>query len=100
MTENELKLRRGLIEFVQFLKENDAYNSFLSIIYKSKLYKYGSVSPTKLWKNIDDRTSAMGQLRCILATSFTWWQTPQGHHYWSNLDKKWSDRLDIIESQI
>ena len=100
MTENELKLRRGLIEFVQFLKENGAYNIFLSVIYKSKLYKYGSVSPTKLWKNIDDRASAMMQLRCILATSFTWWQTPQGHHYWSNLDKKWSDRLDIIESQI
>lgn len=100
MTQNELKLRRGLIEFVQFLKENGAYNIFLSVIYKSKLYKYGSVSPTKLWKNIDDRASAMMQLRCILATSFTWWQTPQGHHYWSNLDKKWSDRLDIIESQI
>lgn len=100
MTENELKLRRGLIEFVRFLKENGAYNIFLSVIYKSKLYKYGSVSPTKLWKNIDDRTSAMEQLRLILATSFTWSQTPQGHHYWSNLDKKWSDRLDIIESQI
>ena len=101
MTEDEIKVRRGLIEFVQFLKENGAYNIFLSVIYKSKLYEYGSLSPMKLWRRYaDDETSAMAHLRSILVTSFTWCQTPQGHHYWSNLDKKWSDRLDIIESQI
>lgn len=100
MTENEIKAKSGLVEFVRFLKKNGAYNTFLSAIYKSKLYEYGSISPMKLWKRVDDKASIMTQLRTILVMSFTWSETPQGHYYWSNLDKKWSDRLDIIESQI
>lgn len=99
MTENELKLRRGLIEFVRFLKENGAYNTFLSAIYKSKFYEHGSLSPMKLWKRVDDKASIMTRLRAILVTSFTWSETPQGHDYWSMLDKKWADRLNLMESQ-
>lgn len=73
----ELKKR-----FIQFLQEHEAYEGFLNGL-KTARGILGEMA-------MDEYQTECGPAshRYILH-AFVWIETPEGHCYWSDLDKKW-----------
>lgn len=73
----ELKKR-----FIQFLHENKAYDSFMNGL-KNARGILGEVAFEEI------------QIECRIAPqryvlhAFVWIETPEGHQFWSTLNKKW-----------
>lgn len=68
-------------EFIQFLKQNNAYEQFMfnfkkqNDFFRTKKSNFVNYSPTDLWKYVD--------------YAFNWNKTNEGWDYWAILDKKW-----------
>ena len=78
--------------FLQFLKENNAYEEFM-FNFESKEGRFyranrGLLCPTEKYF-----TSCYS--RSYLRDAFLWNDTSQKHDYWSSLNKKWFELWEI-----
>lgn len=65
--------------FNEFLKTNNAFDA-----YYENINEGGSKQSDFVW-----RFFSRGHISGIIDNSFIWSNTPQGHDYWSNLDRMW-----------
>lgn len=69
-------------EFCEFLKENDAYDSYFLYLRKS------------------DRQERTMNPENYIFLAFDWINTKEGTEYWAGLDEKWDERLQKIRKPI
>lgn len=72
--------------FIQFLKDNNAYDAFV----KNGLLDHGSTidSIIKNWTNNPEKW---------ISTAFYWLNTDEGHDYWYRIEQAWKIILNKEE---
>lgn len=94
--------RQMVVEFLLFLKENNALNGYQNAVRKQKWPYFKTIEnninpftiePIKLLFN--------PQQYCeLINKAFSWASTQEGYTYWEKLDRKWRRRIKDIEIQI
>ena len=88
------------MEFIKFLKNNNAYDEYLYAVRdKIKEYKdYDKIKPLYLYCLINPLVRPkLNQIfqgkhpKDIIDRSFCWADTQQGHRFWEKLNDKWND---------
>ena len=90
------------LEFIAFLKENNAYNKF-----KKNCLKYRHVNnPTHAIELYDFlnplvryKKKGYTDLCSIINTSFVWRLTPEGFAFWGNLNEKWVEKFFLLQEK-
>jgi hypothetical protein len=77
----ERNIDRRLIQFINFLKDNDAFNSFVYELGVQKSLKFYSY----LSKFIKKNETLLNAIDC----AFTWSDTKEGFEHWCSLSEDW-----------
>ena len=99
----ELTLQELEMEFIKFLKKNNAYKQYMTARRQYLQKECGAtafqlVNPNMLVSWHFGKYDYEG----IIDKSFSWRQTKEGHDFWSKLDDKWYDiasNIKIIKKQ-
>lgn len=96
----ELTYREIVKEFLLFLKKENAYKKYIKAIKQQKkgqfknLGNYINVLTIDSLKGCFVYSSNIGYL---IDSSFHWASTKEGHDFWSELDRKWHDKMRNTE---
>ena len=75
-------------KFIKFLKDNNAWENF-----QRALKNYHR--DVKGYKEIVEKDRKLALLR-----AFSWYETEEGHKYWSKLDTKWLEENQSLKDQV
>ena len=71
-------------KFIQFLVENDAYEQYMQ-----NFLNFGRSKPFDEWfEQLENKMDG-------ICSCFMWQDTPEGHEFWENLNRKW---IKFVES--
>ena len=96
----ELTYREIIREFLFFLKKENAYKKYIKAIKQQKKEQF------KNWENYINIFTINNFKGCfrsdsnignLIDYSFHWAITKEGHDFWSELDKKWRDKMRNTE---
>ncbi len=96
----KLTYREIIREFLLFLKKENAYKEYIKAIKRQKkgefknLGNYINVFTINSLKICFKSDSNIGNL---IDNSFHWDATKEGHYFWSELDRKWCDKMRNVE---
>ena len=82
-------------KFKNFLKENGAYDSFITELIKCHFNNPDLANLTSIIKWFFKVTEFKRTVDSdILIEAFEWSSTKNGHKYWSNLNINWKNRIE------
>jgi hypothetical protein len=87
-----------LKHFVNFLKENNALESYLFNIKKeSNRYRLSRVFKVLFAKNAIEKIEFLTNAPYLIGNAFCWVESRKGIYYWENLSMKWVDYLNELK---
>lgn len=86
------KLKKGVYEFIEFLKNSGTYEAFEK---NFKIQRLATESRDIQKTLIDRRTSP----EMLLCTAFWWCNTPEGNDYWTKVDTQYREHLFSIHKE-
>lgn len=72
--------------FIEFLKDNNLYDMYMSNMPKSDIETYGDIESI-----LDSRISNPED---YIISPFIWRDTPQGREFWFNIDNLWTNTIN------
>lgn len=95
MEKKEITYREFVAKFLQFLKENEAHKKFKRNVIHSNRYNmkgwYNYINPLTI--RIYEILKNDAYLEEVINIPFTWSDTLEGYTYWSDLNRKWKDKI-------
>ena len=98
MNKKQITLRQYEMEFIKFLKQHNAYESFKKNLRQdSSLYASIVLNPfdriARSYRHIEDECQRERNIICALERvidfSFLWVGTKEGHEFWRKLNSEW-----------
>jgi len=83
----------------RFLKENDAYSSFIKAFKKQEKVRvnwsdsYEWYFKRKINASFDDFCEQIKNKSLLIQFSFIWKDANEGHEYWQDLSRKWKNGI-------
>lgn len=94
--------REMVVQFLSFLKENNALRGYQRAVRKQRWSYFKTIE-----NNINPFTIEPIRILfypieyCeLISMAFYWRATPEGHEYWIKLDRKWRRKIKDIEFQM
>lgn len=86
----EITFRELTKIFLQYLKENNAYDKYKRAVRTQQNIKgwYNHINPLTI-SAIANPSILSNEPNELINFSFNWTRTPEGHTYWSDLDVRW-----------
>lgn len=96
----KLTYREIIREFLLFLKKENAYKEYIKAIKRQKKGEFknlGNYINVLTIYPLKECFRNNGKLRRMIDYSFHWDDTKEGFDFWSELDKKWCDKMKDTE---
>lgn len=96
----KLTYREIVREFLLFLKTEHAYKGYIKAIKrqkKSQFKNWGNYINILTINSIKECFKSNNYIGYLIDNAFQWAATKEGHIFWSELDKKWHDKVKNIE---